>query len=62
MAVWLVLSLVYVKEAHHACCTIGKAGDKAEDYSKNNSIRLKVDDLDVQLAPGDYIVTSTRED
>lgn len=52
-------SSIRVKEADHACCTVSKTEDEAEDCS-SYSTRLKVDDLAVQLAPGDYVITSTR--
>ena len=51
----------FVKEAHLACSTIGQTEDKAEDCS-SYSTQLKVDDLAVQVAPGGYVITSTRED
>ena len=50
-----------VKEAHLACSTISQTEDKTEDCSSYNT-RLKIDDLDVQVAPGGYVITSTRED
>ena len=52
---------VIVKEAHLVSCTISKTKDKAEDCS-SCSIQLKVDDMAVQVAPGGYVITSTRED
>ena len=52
---------VIVKEAHLAYSTISQTEDKAEDCS-SYSTRLKIDDLAVQVAPGGYVITSTRED
>ncbi|KAH9745735.1 retrovirus-related pol polyprotein from transposon RE2 [Citrus sinensis] len=50
-----------VKEAHLACSMISEKEDKAKDCS-NYSTRLKIDDLAVQVVPGGYVITSTRED
>ncbi|KAH9651886.1 retrovirus-related pol polyprotein from transposon RE1 [Citrus sinensis] len=50
-----------VKKAHLAYSTISQTEDKAEDCNSYNT-RLKIDDLSVQVAPGGYVITSTRED